>query len=324
MDFTLLKAGPNDKGRRFDRVLKKLLPEHSLSSIYALTRKGLVKLNGKKTSPEIRLNENDAIEIARFILEKNKSSKTENKKICAPDIKIIFKNADLIFVEKPYGTLVHGTQDSLEKSVIKIYNAEPHPASLSFTPGPLHRLDGRTSGIIAFSWSLKGARWFSENIKEHRIKKEYIAIVQGKMKDSCNWNDRIENVNKNEKNGFRTVNATSGESISGSWKNASTEAFPISYGTFNQEKITLVKFIIHTGRTHQIRSQSSLHGFPLLGDTAYGGKELKGNRKLFLHAKKLSFPENEIGLPESITSPVGKDFISFLENADCPTADLSL
>lgn len=324
MDFTLLKAGPNDKGRRFDRVLKKLLPEHSLSSIYSLTRKGLVKLNGKKALPSAHLNENDSIEIAKFILEKNKSFQTEQKETCAPDIKIIFKNDDLIFVEKPYGTVVHGKCDSLEKGVIKIYGSEPHPHSLSFTPGPLHRLDGRTSGLIAFSWSLTGAKWFSENMKEHRIKKEYIAIVQGKMEGFQNWNDRIEKTNKNEKNAFRTVNAEIGESLSDSGKNAFTEAFPIAYGTYNRHEITLVKFIIHTGRTHQIRSQSSLHGFPLLGDTAYGAKEIKGNRKLFLHAKKLSFPKNDIALPESISSPLGKDFISFLETADCRTADLGL
>ena len=96
-----------------------------------------------------------------------------------------------------------------------------------------------------------------------------------------------------------------------------THAFPLAHGKFGQTDVTLVKYEIETGRKHQIRAQSSFHGFPLIGDTAYGGQKIdssKYGRDFFLHAAELDFPqENELqNLPEKITCPIQDDFKYFL------------
>ena len=61
-------------------------------------------------------------------------------------------------------------------------------------------------------------------------------------------------------------------------------------------------------KTHQIRAQSSFHGYPLLGDTAYKAKKQNMEREYFLHAYELCFPPNELALPPKITCPLSKDF----------------
>ena len=108
-------------------------------------------------------------------------------------------------------------------------------------------------------------------------------------------------------------------------KLAVTNAFPVQYGSYKGKPVTLVKYVIETGRTHQIRSQSALHGIPLAGDTAYGGFSLPGNQQLFLHAISLSLPaDNPVGLPPEITAPVPPEFKTFLSSSDCETGLLRL
>ena len=75
--------------------------------------------------------------------------------------------------------------------------------------------------------------------------------------------------------------------------------------------------MIKTGRTHQIRAQAAFHGFPLLGDTAYGGQKIDAKRfgqEFFLHAHELHFPkDNPLGLAESITAPISQAFEKILQ-----------
>lgn len=286
--------------------------------------------------------------------------KTENLR--NTNLKIVFQDQNLLFIEKPYGITVHGKENSLDNAVKDLYRKTAEKTSLSFLPGPLHRLDERTTGLIAFSWSLSGAKWFSENIKNHSIRKEYIAVVQGKLEAAQTWKDFIDSKNKSEaksearayerssRNGnlekkeskygygknernngeenqfFRKVKISS-EKKNEDYKETLTEAVPLSYGKADGTAFTLVKFTIKTGRTHQIRAQSAFHGFPLLGDSAYGGKKIAESackREFFLHAFRLSFPENRISLPEKIECPLGNDFLDFLKTNNCGTENISL
>ena len=82
---------------------------------------------------------------------------------------------------------------------------------------------------------------------------------------------------------------------------------------FNNNSISLVSFNIKTGRKHQIRSQSSLHGHPLLGDTAYHGHSIHHlKRDFYLHAGELYFPDNNLGIPSVLKAPLDDDFYNFL------------
>lgn len=309
MDFSDFYAGKNDDDRRLDRVLRLFLKDSSLSEIYKIIRKGLVKVNDKKSKSDYRVKQGDKISIAKFLTNSYSTSSLND----AADFDIekitVFQNEHILILDKPYDIKVHGDENSLDVIVKKYYEKNFHSTSLSFAPGPLHRLDRKTTGLIAFSMSLKGAKWFSENIKNHSIKKIYTGIVEGKLLKPERWEDFIskdqnENRTQNQNSkSFKTVNVSKTKNDEKT-KNAVTIATPVKYGKYNGTEITLCEFEIETGRTHQIRSQTAAHGFPLLGDTAYGGKELvnKTDRDFFLHATKLILPENELGVPAKITS----------------------
>ncbi|MCR4953159.1 MAG: RluA family pseudouridine synthase [Treponema sp.] len=350
MEFKDFTAGNDDDGRRFDKIIRKFLPELSLSELYKLMRKGLIKLNKKKAAPEVKIQSGDVISVAGFLLEKtqtaNKSMQTTNRPQTAPDKtdshphvqslsaknesnlekSIIFQNEHLLILNKTYDINVHG-KNSLAQIVEDYYKQNSNKTSLAFTPGPLHRLDRKTTGIIVFSWSIKGAQWFSENIKTHAIKKTYVAILQGTLTEPQNWSDEILK-DGTTKNGFTTVkvisatkknaNARTDENASNpNAKSALTKVTPLKTGFYKGIPVTYAQIQIETGRQHQIRAQSSAHGFPLLGDTAYGGKTLHyKNRDFFLHACKLEFPsENPLNLPAFVECPHPAEFESFL--AEC-------
>lgn len=314
MEFTDFVASKNDNNRRLDKVLRNFLDDTKLSDIYKLIRKGLIKVNKTKTKPDYRVKEDDVISIASFILKNDKSiSATDSKQsaLLSKELKIIFENEHILIIDKPYDINVHGSDNSLEKIVNDYYKTKYKNDSLSFKSGPLHRLDRKTTGLLAFGFSLEGTQWFTQSIKNHTISKKYYAILQGEVKSQEKWCDFItaqdDEGSENDKN-FHTVKATQNP-INENSKKAITIVNPIKYGEHKSQKITLVSIEIQTGRKHQIRSQSALHGFPLLGDTAYGGVKITTEkREFFLQAYELTFGENPLGLPEKIEIPLAPDF----------------
>ena len=311
MDFTVLTAGKDDNDRHLDRVIRKFVAGSNLNGIYKAMRKGLVKVNDKKCSCDTRIFAGDSIKIATFLLENNSAS-PETSETCDFVLPIVYKNDHLLFINKPYDKTVHGSPDSLDKIVQEYYRNNSSQSSLSFKSGPLHRLDRKTTGLLAFSWDLQGARWFSQNIATHFIQKEYVAILTGLLDKKEEWIDYIEKDDTlKENNVFHMVTA-SNDSDKG--KYAHTTAEPLGYGEYKEIPFTYAKILITTGRTHQIRSQASLHGYPLLGDTAYGAKKIECKQDFFLHAHKMIFPqENPVELPSLIECPLPKPFLDFLE-----------
>lgn len=319
MNFRDFKIGPNDIQRRIDKIIRKFCPDTPLSKIYKFIRKGLIRVNNSKIKEDYIIQEKDIINIVDFFFEEisdtnNKPSelKTELKLDDTFKLNIIFKNENILVINKPYDFLVQKSNKSdiaLDSYVKDFYKKNYTDSSLSFTPGPLHRLDRNTTGLLAFSMSLAGARWFSQNIQNHNITKIYRGIIQGKLSEKQIWKDNIQKEFSSNKS-FQTVNAFFSEDN----VNAFTEVKPVSYGKYNNTDFTFVEFIIHTGKTHQIRAQSALHNFPLLFDTAYNAKPQPFKKKYFLHAYTLNIPvENEIGLPAELHADLPKDFSDFLK-----------
>ena len=105
---------------------------------------------------------------------------------------------------------------------------------------------------------------------------------------------------------------------------AITTARPLAHGKLNGRDITLVEYSIKTGRKHQIRAQSSLHGHSLAGDRSYGGKQCQElKREYYLHACSLTFPaDNPLELPQIIKCPLPDDFIHLLECCEIKNPEL--
>lgn len=330
MDFRTFTAGENDDDRRVDKIVRIICPGMALSEVYKAIRKGLVKVNDKKTSQEYRIHKGDKISIAGFFFNegdenKDKNDTTSEKLKNEIEVPVLFQNENIIIYNKPRNMLVHKSGKtspvpSLEvytKNLYEKYKKEnPETLSLAFTPGPLHRLDRFTTGIVAFSWSLNGARWFSENIKNHTIQKKYVGIIQGYLKSLQEWKSLIKQNKKKSDKSFHTVTAfdypDSENDESEDSKEAYTTVTPLAHGKLNGIEVTYAEFFIKTGRHHQIRAQAAQNGYPLYGDTAYGAAP-SPQKTYFLHAQALIITPNPLGLPNLIEAPLPPDFKEVLE-----------
>ena len=272
-----LITGENDKGRRLDRILRKALPFHPLPLIHRLLRQGQVFVNGKPAKAQDRLD----CGVVIFIPSLNDAPKPTPRALSPASPQIIWQGPGLIAVNKPAGLSVHGSE-SLD-TVVRSFLADKITPSLSFKPGPLHRLDKPSSGVVVFSTDIEGARLFSVLMRERRIRKTYLAIVEGNVKNEEIWEDELVR-DKAIRKTFVSRPNSAGK------KNAVTKIKPLS----SDGNYSLVTAEIATGRTHQIRAQAAAHGYPLAGDKKYGGH---GKDGFFLHAWKLEFLEHSIEAP---------------------------
>lgn len=320
MFFLQYTISPDDENRRIDRVLRKFLKDDlTLSQIYKSLRNGQIKVNNKKIKQDYKTKKDDIIFIDEYLIKNKNEIKTDNstenfKKNYK--LEVIFENQYIKIINKPYNIAVQKSQKdeiALDDIIKSQYN--PTEKSLSFKPGPLHRLDKKTTGLLTFSNNLVGAQKFSEILQNHQITKTYVAVLEGKLTTPQKWIDNISANKKSQQQNFKTVSITKNQDKSA--KEAITEVFPIKSGFFNNKEITLAKINIYTGRTHQIRSQCAYHNFPLLGDTAYNKntKKISKDVDFFLHSYKISLsPENPLQIPTEIIAPLPKNFVIFLKN----------
>lgn len=344
MDFTNFIAGIDDHDRRLDKIIRTLIPKSAISSLYKAIRKGFIKVNNKKQDINYKVQKDDKISIANFLLknqdenfnktkistenltsnstknENNISQFSKNLKIPIETTKNIinevFSNEHIRIINKPYDFSVHG-KNGISTFIEELYKSEKHSESLAFRTGPLHRLDRKTTGLLAFSNSQQGAIWFSNAISRRIIHKYYIGLCQGKVLNQEKWCDNLVPL-KNENSSFHIMKVTKKNCVEQNLLDTSvaiTICTPLSYGKYQNQDVTLCQFQILTGKKHQIRCQSAFHGFPLLGDIAYGANKIQASQDIFLHAYKMFFPKNNsINLPEQITAPLPQKFQFFLSD----------
>jgi len=273
-----LITGQNDKDRRLDRILRKALPCCPLPLIHRLIRQKQILVNGKPGKAQDRLKCGDNIFIPDLNDVKQKINPQFNiNKRADHNLKplsVIWEGCGLLAVNKPAGLSVHG-KNSLD-TMVRFFLEDKLPPSLSFKPGPLHRLDKPSSGIVVFSSSLEGGRLFSSLMQEHKVKKTYLAIVEGKAEKKEFWRDDLFR----DKEKKKTFIETKTNNLNN--KNAITKITPLAAS----ENHSLIKAEIETGRTHQIRAQAAFHGHPLAGDVKYGGRRIIRNVELEMRSEK--------------------------------------
>ena len=334
MDFLQYTAGIDDEGRRLDRVIRIVLKDIPMTEIYKYIRKGLVRVNGKKSDCSYRIKKDDMIKIPDFSAASDKipqqipvfpqNSVVGTSQVADfPAVSDVFKNQYVRIVKKPYGMVVHsgGKKSGITLEEIIKQQFKPENTSIAFNPGPLHRIDRHTTGLVVFSQNLEGANVFSKILQNHSIKKEYLAILCGNLTTSKTWKDILKpddnKAKKSSSENFHTMKTVEhNDNTTSEGNEALTKATPIAHGIYEGADITLALVEIETGRKHQIRCQSAHHGYPLLGDTAYGGKNPKSlNGHFFLHSWRMTFPlDNKIGLPNVITAPLPEKFQFFIRN----------
>ena len=288
-------AGPDDEGRRLDRVLRILLGGLPLSAIYKALRKKRILVNGAKADPSRPVATGDLISIDEGLLPSGGTTagragpagpQTDAGAAGLVESMLLFRSADLLILNKPRGIPSHG-QGGLDL-LVRSQLPPSKEASLAFTPAPLHRLDRNTTGAIAFSLSIRGAHAFTEALREGKIRKTYLALVDGLVEGAETWEDLLARDEGTMKSG-----------VSDAGERAVTSIHPL-LGSRNR---SLVVATLETGRTHQVRVQASAHGHPLSGDAKYGGSPLACG--YVLHAWRLDFPPAFLpGLPGRVTAPL--------------------
>ena len=267
MNFiTAATVQKDDDGKRADKIFRIVLGKMPLSRIYKEIRSGFLRINGRRTKEDAKVSAGDTVDVAQILMEfvqqaePRRPAHSINRE--AFKKRIVFEDEGILVINKKKGELVHSDGSSkrftpLDQLVREYLDGETAD-SISFSPGPLHRLDRNTSGIIAFGKSAEGAREFSNALKNRETRKCYIALLDGRLTEQEHWEDYLtrdektntSHVAKNSKGDLAITIAT---------------PFLISDGK------TLAQMEIKTGRTHQIRCQASFHHHPLTGDAKYHG-----------------------------------------------------
>ena len=275
-------------GSRIDIALSEMLPNFSRSKISALIKSKHILLNEKSFKPKDKVIGN---EIVTF--EKNQEVITNWIPEKIP-LDIIFEDSQIIVINKPFGLVTHpgaGNWSGTLANALLYYDPE---LSKLDRAGIVHRLDKNTSGLMVIAKNPVSQKHLVAQLQSHSIQREYSAIVYGNMISGGTVN---EPMGRDPKDRIK-------QSVRSNGKDAVTH-----YRVINRfAHHTHVKAILETGRTHQIRVHLSHIGYPLIGDSIYGGRlrfpkkaseELKDALKSFsrqaLHSKKLSLIHPETG-----------------------------
>lgn len=261
--------------KRIDAYMAEKYEDISRVAIQRLIETGKILVNGKKVKVSYKVQVNDKI-----TMEEEKAVEIELKAQDIP-VEIIYEDRDIIVVNKPKGMVVHpanGNPDgTLVNAIMAICKDSLSGIGGEIRPGIVHRLDKDTSGILIVAKNDKAHINLSEQIKEHKVKKTYIALVKGIVKENN-----------------ATINMPIGRSEKDRKKMAVTKKGKEAITHFKvlkrYDKYTLLEINIETGRTHQIRVHLSQIGYPIVGDEVYSkGKNEWNIKGQCLHAKSLDF-----------------------------------
>ena len=304
----MVEIDQNDEGQRLDNFLLRQLKGVPKSRIYRLLRKGEVRLNKKRCKPSDRLSDGDLVRIPPVRVSEN-----SNPPVPGQNLQSLLKQATLfedhalLIVDKPSGLAVHGGSGLSTGLIESLRAMRPSNEYLEL----VHRLDRETSGCLMIARSRKSLVSLHQALRDGLVRKEYLALAEGKWPSSLKTVDAP--LRKNQfKSGERMVR------VEQNGKNAITH-FSVEQ---RYSSATLIRAALETGRTHQIRVHAQVSGHALVGDEKYGGREQrayyrnKGLKRLFLHAALLEFDHPLSGERILIEAPLPEDLTNLLNNLE--------
>ena len=298
-------VGPEEAGQRLDKALGHWLPGVPLTRIFRLVRKGEVRVNGGRATPEQRLAEGDrvrvppvraqsATEIVRVATGRTPVPPRLMERVQAA---IIHEDERLLVLDKPSGLAVHGGS-GLDFGVIEALRAARPDETLELA----HRLDRDTSGLLLVARKRSALRELHALLRDGGKEKTYLALEVGRWELGKKLVDAPLHTD-GRVSGERTVRVGAGG------KAARTEFKLVQqFGP----RASLLEATLDTGRTHQIRVHAAWCRHPVAGDAKYGDAKANaafravGLNRLFLHAHSLSFTWPG-GAPMAFSSPLPAD-----------------
>ena len=264
-----------EENNRIDAYLSTKIETASRVTIQRLIEEGKILVNNKKTKASYKIQEKDEV-----IVEEDKPKEVSIKAQNIP-IEILYEDNDIIVVNKPKGLVVHpanGNPDgTLVNAIMAICKDSLSGIGGEIRPGIVHRIDKDTSGLLIVAKNDNAHVKMSEQIKNHEVKKTYIALVRGVFKENEATIDMPIG---------RSTSDRKKMAVNKNGKNAITHIKVLK----RFDKYTLLQVNIETGRTHQIRVHLSEIGYPVIGDEVYSNGKNQWNIKgQCLHAKSLKF-----------------------------------
>lgn len=309
----------NEAGQRLSKLLEKYLKEAPKSFIYKMLRKKNITLNGKKADGTEKTKIGDEITLWLSDETITKFAGVQDFQKTDYNFDIIYEDADILLINKPAGILSQKAQPndiSLNEQMISylLDKGELTGEMLkSFKPSVVNRLDRNTSGLIAAGKTLPALQALSQLFKERSMHKYYLCLVKGEIKEKKileGW--QVKDIRTNK------VYLTDKKTEAGAYIKTAYEPIASNRG------MTLLKVLLITGRTHQIRVHLAGEGHALAGDYKYGDRSfndrLKAKYQLkhqFLHAWKLCMPKLSGTLAavseKSFTAPLPEKLQHILE-----------
>jgi 23S rRNA pseudouridine1911/1915/1917 synthase len=322
-------AGAAEAGQRLDRVLAERLPGLSRSRLQALIAAGAVSRNGATVlDPGLRVKAGDAYAVA---VPPPAPAEPEPQ---AMALAIAYEDRDLIVIDKPKGLAVHPGPGHAAGTLVNALIAHCG-ASLSgiggvMRPGIVHRLDKDTTGLMVVAKSDRAHQGLADQFASHgadgRLRRGYRAIAWGAPERPRGAIDAPLARSAANRTKIAVVRAERG-------RRAVTHYEVLErFGAGAKPVASLLRLVLETGRTHQVRVHLAHIGHPLLGDAAYGAGHKASARRLAaeaqaaltalgrqaLHAAELAFVHPVSGRRLEFQSPLPPDMAKLVETLRTP------
>lgn len=299
---TVTEVDEGRAGQRIDNFLLRELKGVPRTHVYRLLRSGEVRVNSGRVDATYRLQAGDKVRIPPVRMAAPKAAPARRPD---PGFPIVYEDDALLVIDKPAGVAVHGGSGISFGAIEQLRAARPECRFLEL----VHRLDKETSGLLMLAKKRSALVRLHAGMREGEIHKAYLALVKGEWKFSS----------RNISLPLRKYLTPEGErrvSVDKSAGMAARTRFELvqAVGCY-----TLVRAILDTGRTHQIRVHLSHLGFPILGDDKYGDYELNrqlnkaGLKRMFLHAAELKLTHPLRGEALELTAPLPAELATFVE-----------
>lgn len=287
-------------GLRLDVALAKLFPEYSRAKLQQWIRAGKVTVNGEMRKAP------DKVISGEIIVLKAELEPVVHWDGEALSFPIIYEDEDLLVINKAAGLVVHpGAGNQTGTLVNALLHYYPPLVELP-RAGLVHRLDKNTSGLLVVAKTMLAYTYLVKMIQEHAVQREYLALVEGSL---ISGGSVQQPIGRHPKLRTRMAVVPVG-------KNAVTH-----YRVLERFRAhTLLKVLLETGRTHQIRVHLSWMHHPLLGDSLYGWRlrlppkagielitALRGFKRQALHAARLSLKHPRSGEYNTWEAPLPED-----------------
>lgn len=273
-------------GRRLDKFLRSRLRGVPAGLLFRLLRRGRLRVNGRKTQQNYRLEAGDVIDVPEL---RHAPAASEPRRVPAELLErmrdtVLYEDQDLLIIDKPAGIPVHRGTDAPAGVIETLRQLRPELPQLELS----HRLDRQTSGVLALAKSPSMLRYLHRLLRDHEdeIERHYLAVVVGSWPSQSVLLDAP--LRREE----------TGVVVDAAGQRAETH---VSVRQRIGSRATMLNIRLLTGRKHQIRVHLSHAGHPIVGDVRYGNRadtrsiadpESIG---LCLHASKLVIPRPDGG-----------------------------